>query len=125
MTMGEPRLTICIPTYNRPEFLSQCLESLKAQTYGEFAVVILDNASTVDYSGVLRVHKDPRLVYRRHPVSVGAVGSIALALREHGDTEFLMVFHDDDLMHRRLIEWEPQALTDDPEAVLAAPQRVP
>lgn len=118
--MGEPRLTICIPTYNRPEFLSECLQSVLAQTWDDFVVVILDNASTADYSWVLRLRDDPRVVYRRRPVNVGAAGNIALALREYRDTEFLMVFHDDDLMHPRLIEWQLQALANDPHAVLAA-----
>lgn len=41
-----PKVSICIPTYNRREYLRETLESVFAQTYQDYEVVIVDDGST-------------------------------------------------------------------------------
>jgi glycosyltransferase involved in cell wall biosynthesis len=41
-----PLVSICIPTYNRKDYLSQTLSSVFAQTYKDYEVVIVDDGST-------------------------------------------------------------------------------
>lgn len=40
-----PRVTIVIPTWNRPELLRRCVESLPATTYADYDVLVADNGS--------------------------------------------------------------------------------
>lgn len=40
-----PRITICIPVYNRVEHIEEAVDSALSQCYGNFDVVIIDNAS--------------------------------------------------------------------------------
>lgn len=40
------KVSICIPTYNRKDYLAETLESVFAQTYKDFEVVVLDDGST-------------------------------------------------------------------------------
>lgn len=42
----EPFFSVCVPVYNGAAFLSETVESVLAQTFKDFEVVILDNAST-------------------------------------------------------------------------------
>ncbi len=42
----KPKFSIVIPTYNRAELLKKCLDSLVAQTFKSFEVIICDNGST-------------------------------------------------------------------------------
>jgi glycosyltransferase involved in cell wall biosynthesis len=100
-------LTICIPTYNRPGYLEQCLESILAQSFQEYRIVILDNASERDYTPILTrfVDTDRRISYRRYSSNLGAEGH-GPVIQEYLQTKYLMVFHDDDLMHPRLLENE-------------------
>ncbi len=41
-----PKVSICIPTYNRKHYLKEALNSVFAQTYKDYEVVIVDDGST-------------------------------------------------------------------------------
>lgn len=41
-----PKVSICIPTYNRKDYLKETLETVFAQTYKDYEVVIVDDGST-------------------------------------------------------------------------------
>lgn len=111
----EPRLTIVIPTFERPHYLRECLATIEAQTYRDFRVVVLDNASTTRYTAALARFASLPLVYRRNDSNIGASHNIAKAFDDHRQSEFLVVFHDDDLMHPRMLEWEMKVLDEHPE----------
>jgi glycosyltransferase involved in cell wall biosynthesis len=42
----KPNISICIPTFNRKDYLKQALDSIFAQTYKDFEVVVVDDGST-------------------------------------------------------------------------------
>jgi len=42
----SPKVSVCIPTYNRKDYLKEALESVFAQTYSDYEVVIVDDGST-------------------------------------------------------------------------------
>ena len=43
---NNPNVSIIIPNYNGINYLENCLKSLKCQTYQNFEVIVVDNAST-------------------------------------------------------------------------------
>ena len=53
MTDATPRIAILLPTWNGEEFLAEQLDSLLAQTYQNFAVVIRDDGSTDGTRGLI------------------------------------------------------------------------
>jgi abequosyltransferase len=71
--MNAPRLSVCIPTYNRAALLAGALESVLAQAGDEVEVVVSDNASTDDTPAVVAAlqARFPRLVYSRSPENLG------------------------------------------------------
>ena len=46
MSSSSPRVTIGVPVYNGERFIRPTLDSLLSQTYGDFELIIADNAST-------------------------------------------------------------------------------
>jgi glycosyltransferase involved in cell wall biosynthesis len=41
-----PKVSVCVPTYNRKDYLKEALESIFAQTYQDYEVVVVDDGST-------------------------------------------------------------------------------
>jgi glycosyltransferase involved in cell wall biosynthesis len=99
-------LTIVIPSYERPDFLAECLATIDAQTRKDFDLVVLDNASTRDYGPVLERFPSLGIEYIRNETNIGSGLNQAKAREICTRSPFGMVFHDDDLMHPRLVEWE-------------------
>jgi len=60
--MDETLISIILPTYNRAHFLPRALDSVFAQTYGNWELVIIDDGSTDETSKLLDKYTDPRIV---------------------------------------------------------------
>lgn len=120
-----PKLTIVVPTYNRPDYLAECLESIAAQTYRDFGLIVLDNASTEEYSAVLERFESLGIEYIRNPENIGAIRNISKARELAAQSTYHMVFHDDDLMHPRMLEWQVAMLDSHPGMVWVATECVP
>jgi glycosyltransferase involved in cell wall biosynthesis len=70
-----PRVTIGMPVYNGARHVAQAIDSLLAQTFTDFEIIIADNAST-DVTGEICAAypaRDPRVRYVRHGTNRGAV----------------------------------------------------
>jgi GT2 family glycosyltransferase len=115
-TLGSgSQVTLVIATFDRPDYLEECLASVKAQTLTGFRLVVLENPSAADYSGVLDRFRDLPMTYVRNETNIGAAGNIGKAMREYSDSKYLVVFHDDDMMHPRMLEWQLEMLEADPD----------
>jgi abequosyltransferase len=118
MTSG-PKLTICIATYNRADFLAQALESILGQANEDIEVVVCDNASTdntadVVSSAKLRSHC---VKYFRQESNVGLDRNYDVAV-QMAQGEYCWLFSDDDVIKPHAVERVLQALTNDPSLVL-------
>src|SRR5689334_22757070 len=56
--MSNPLVTIIIPTFNRRRWIGECLDSVKAQTYGNIETLVIDDCSTDDTVSWLRANPD-------------------------------------------------------------------
>jgi glycosyltransferase involved in cell wall biosynthesis len=91
-------VTVGIPTFNRADLLRQAIESVLAQTYDNFRLLVSDNASTDETHEAVASFDDARLTYVRADRNIGMIGNfnrlIALA-----ETEFLTLLPDDDRLY--------------------------
>lgn len=106
-------VTIYVLTYNRPDYLSQCLASIRAQKFKDFGIVVLDNASDKDYGPVLKQYRDLDLEYVRHNQNMGSSGNFKYAWSMPTESPYMMIFHDDDLIHPNLLAEEVAVLEAD------------
>lgn len=100
------RVTVYMTTYNRAEYLKESIISLLNQSYKDYKLIILDNCSTDNTKEVVNIFlSDQRVQYVRRSENIGGLYNINYAF-ENCDTEYFCVFHDDDILHRNLLEKE-------------------
>lgn len=117
---SAPRLTIGLPVYNGENFLAESIEALLGQTYGDFELVISDNASADSTPDICRGYakQDPRIRYIRLPRNIGLMPNHKFVVRQAQGELFKMASHDD-LYARDLLKRCVSALDEHPEAAVA------
>lgn len=95
----KPRLSICIPTYNRAKYLGATLRSIVEQAGEDVEIVVSDNASADETFDIVETYRKlhPALVYFRHPENVGADRNYLKAV-ELASGEYCWLFGSDDEM---------------------------
>ena len=73
-TQRAPRVSIGMPVYNAERFLAGTLDSIVAQSFRDFELIISDNGSTDRTASICRDYasRDCRIRYFRHEVNRGA-----------------------------------------------------
>jgi len=94
-------LTIFVQCYNRPAYAKKAIESVLKQTNQEFRLVISDNSNNDEMLHLMKL-EFPSLEYRRRHPSLSAFEHFNKSVAE-ADTEFLCLFHDDDLMESNFV----------------------
>jgi hypothetical protein len=92
-----PRVSIGLPVYNGEEFLEESIESLLAQTYEDFELLISDNASTDRTEEICRKYaaQDARVRYWRNPRNIGGTRNQNVLIRQARGEYFRCAAHDD------------------------------
>ena len=101
LTQEQYLLAVVIPSYNRPDLLVEALISLQEQTYTNWRAIIVNDASTVDYTELKnRFENDPRIRFVRREVNGGVNQACNTGLdylaKENG-IAFIAIMDDDDV----------------------------
>ena len=57
----SPKVTVVIPVYNREKYVAAAIESVLAQTFTDFELLVIDDGSTDRSREVVRSYHDPRI----------------------------------------------------------------
>ncbi len=87
-------VSIILPVYNRANQLPDAINSVLMQSFRDFELIVVDDASTQDLESVVRTVGDPRIRYIRRAVNGGAAAARNTGLAE-AQGEFI-AFHDSD-----------------------------
>lgn len=93
-----------MPVYNGELHLPEALESLLAQCFIDFEIILSDNASTDGTEAICRAYaaKDGRIRYVRQAENIGPTANFNFVLSESIASYFMWAAHDD--------VWEPEFL---------------
>jgi glycosyltransferase involved in cell wall biosynthesis len=97
--LNEPLVSVVTPFHNTAPYLSQCIESVLAQSYARFEYILVDNCST-DGSGEIAetyAHRDSRIRLIRRSQLLSQVQNYNAALAEiSADSKYCKIVQADD-----------------------------
>lgn len=110
--MPKPEISVVIPTYNRRELIVEAIESVLAQTYSDFEIIVVDDGSTDDTAERLRpyMNRVQYVVQRNRGVAAARNAGIQLA-----QGEFICFLDSDDLWEPVKLEAQLRFTRDHPE----------
>ncbi|WP_050981367.1 glycosyltransferase family 2 protein [Caldisericum exile] len=74
-------VSIIMPVYNAEKYVKDAIESVLAQTYPYFELIVVNDGSTDRSDEVIRSFKDKRIVYIKHEKNLGVAEARNTALR--------------------------------------------
>lgn len=118
------RLGIGLPVHDGERYLAEALESLLGQTFGDFELVICDNASTDATAEIAAEYarRDGRVRVHRSPENIGAAPNFNRAFDLCRGAELFKWAAHDDVCAPTYLERCVEALDRRPDAVLAHPR---
>lgn len=112
-------VSVGLPVYNGARYLRQTLDSLLAQTYQNYEIIISDNASEDETEAICRVYeaRDPRVRYYRSEQNKGPFWNYK-RVYELASGEYFMWHAHDDLRDPRCLSLCVDAFCRNPNAVM-------
>lgn len=95
------KFSIAIAVYNKEKQIAQTLQSVLAQTYTDFEVVIVNDGSTDNSEQVIKSFNDPRIRYFTQENQGAAAGRNAAI--EKCNARYIALLDADDLWHREYL----------------------
>lgn len=114
--MSKPFFSITIPAYKQ-RFLYEAIESCLAQTYKNFELIVVDDASPEDLASIVKAFDDSRIRYYRNEKNCGAIDvvdnwNICLS---HAQGEYIICMGDDDCLLPCCLEEYARMIKERPE----------
>ncbi len=94
--MSDPLISICIPAYERIDFLTRLIESIKVQNFRNFEVIITDDSKSDQVAMFVKNNPvDFPLFYHKNIPSLGTSKNMVEGFR-YSRAQWIKVIHDDD-----------------------------
>ncbi|MBD1845213.1 glycosyltransferase family 2 protein [Cyanobacteria bacterium FACHB-63] len=107
-----PKISVCIPTYNRAHFLSYAIDSVFAQTISDWELIVCDDGSQDGTPEIMQRYTDPRVRYVQHPRNVGKSNNMRSGY-EVASGKYFIKFDDDDRLNPEFLEKTSEILDRD------------
>jgi glycosyltransferase involved in cell wall biosynthesis len=111
--VDTPGVSVVIPTHNRAEFLRRAIGTVLQQTFQDFELIVVDDASRDHTQEVVASFPDERIRRIRHDHAKGGAAARNAGIRA-ARADWIAFLDDDD-------EWFPEKLAKQMEVVRGAP----
>jgi len=114
--LHKTKVSICVPTYNRKDYLKETLDSILAQTYKDYEIVIVDDGST---DGTEDMIKQLGVPVTYHWQENGGDAAARNKLIELARGQYISFIDSDDLLFPDAIERLVEVMETETEDVVA------
>lgn len=117
-----PLISIISPTYNHEKFIADCIESVLAQTYSKWEMIIIDDGSNDNTFQIAKsfAEKDQRIkVFTKENVGIFRLGESYNFGLEQSKGKYIAILECDDLWYPDKLEAQIAVLEQNPQCVLS------
>ncbi len=102
--MGNPLVSVLVPTFNKGEFIEEAIESVLTQTYGNFELIIVDDCSSDNTANIVKKFLyDKRVRFFQNDKNLGIGGNWNRALF-YATGKYIKYLMADDKFEPNLLE---------------------
>jgi glycosyltransferase involved in cell wall biosynthesis len=112
-----PKVSVLMPVFNGEEFIDQAIESILSQTFSDFELLVIDDASSDKSAEIVLAYKDTRIRYERNPLNLGLSGARNRAIKS-SNGEYLAWLDCDDISLPTRLEKQVLLLDNNPSVGL-------
>lgn len=118
-----PKFSVTIAVYNKEKHIAQTLESVLAQTFTDFEIIIVNDGSTDGSEAVIKSFNDKRIHYFSQENQGAAAGrNVAIS---HANAPFIALLDADDYWYPHYLEEQNRLIEKYPaESVFATAQEI-
>lgn len=95
-TLRTPKVTVLLPVYNGQNYLREAITSILGQTYTQFELLIINDASTDASEAVIRSFNDPRIRYIQNKKNIRLLATLNKGI-ELAQGEYVARMDQDDI----------------------------
>ena len=126
-----PQFTVCIPSFNRPEFIDETIQSITQQNFNDFNLLVSDDNSP-KYQEILEVvnkhikmNPEISISLEKNDETLGYDGNLR-TLIEKSTGNYCVIMGDDDLLHQGALKRINQVILENPNlgVIIRAWQRL-
>ena len=115
-----PKISVILPVYNTPEnYLRQAINSILYQTYKDFELIIINDASTNNAEEVILTYKDSRIKYYKNKKNLKVIKTLNKGLKL-ATGEYIARMDADDISFKTRFEKQVELLDSNPEIGLVS-----
>lgn len=113
-----PQVSIILSSLNHARFLPEAIESVLQQTFSDFELFIIDDASEDDSWDVIRRYQDSRIIAIRNPQRMRGAYGFNKIIQDRAQGEFIAIHHSDDVWAQEKLEKQIDFLKAHPEVAV-------
>ncbi|MGB3402563.1 MAG: glycosyltransferase [Microcoleaceae cyanobacterium] len=109
-----PKISIVLPTYNQERYISDAIESVIHQTYQDFEIIIVNDASTDGTVDCVQAYSDSRIRLYSSPRNQGESAATNFGIQQ-AQGEWIAILHSDDIFAANKLEKQIHYIESNPQ----------
>lgn len=119
--MKKPMISVVMPIYNGEKYLKEAIDSILGQSFTDFELIIINDASKDASEELILSYKDDRINYIKNPVNLGLIGSLNLGI-DIAKGKYIARMDQDDVSKLNRFQLQYDFMEHNPDCILLGGQ---
>jgi glycosyltransferase involved in cell wall biosynthesis len=118
---NTPTISVLMPVYNTEKYLNEAIDSILGQSFSDFELIIIDDASTDNSINIINSYQDERIIFIQKEKNTGYTDSLNMGI-QMAKGKYIARMDSDDISLPLRFEKQVVFLENNPEVILCGTQ---